>query len=65
MSVNNSIGFASQRGTLGVADSHYLGALFFGVPGGHKSVHGFTGLADGNNQSVGGENRIAVAELVS
>ena len=64
MRINHGVRLTGQRCSLGVANRKDLRAKFLGITNGHERVHGFAGLRNGYHQSVWGDNRAAVAELV-
>ena len=62
--VDDRVGFARDGRALGVADREGLRAALAGVLDGHERVHGLAGLADRDDEGVGADHRVAVAELV-
>ena len=50
---------------MGVTNRNCFGALFAGIFDRHQGVHGFTGLANGDHQRLGGDYRVFVTELVA
>ena len=65
MGVDHGVGLTRDRGAVGIADRQYLGALLTGIPDRHQSVCGLTRLADRDHQGVAGQDRVAIAELMS
>ena len=62
--VDDRVGLARDRGALRVADRERARAALARVLDGHERVHGLAGLADRDDERVGADHRVAVAELV-
>ena len=62
--VDDRVGLARDGRTLRVADRQGLRAVLAGVLDGHERVHGLARLADRDDERVGADHRVAVAELV-
>ena len=63
MGVDDGVGLARNRRTIGIANRDDLGMLFTGVPNGHEGVGGLAGLGDRHDQGRRVDDRVAVAEL--
>ena len=63
MGQQNRVGLTRNSRARSVHDCHDLRALLASVTDRLDRVHGFTGLRDGHNQCLFGDDRVAVAEL--
>ena len=62
--VDDRVGLARDRRALRVADRQGARAALARVLDGHERVHGLARLADRDDERVGADHRVAVAELV-